>query len=144
VHAVAYINSGRWIADCPRPFCTNAMMLEPGQSQFRCQSGCWLEASVEWPPDGQALWDELMRRPVASTRNWAPAGHPMARACHVETTETAADLRREFLEIDPMSAMLADALEDFDHVQIGTGINLRQIEGGGHDRLDSAVYGGGE
>lgn len=76
-HARAYINHGRWIADCPRPYCANAEKLDTRQAMFHC-SNCQLQAEVEWPPNADELWSVLARRPVPQTRNWFPASHDLA------------------------------------------------------------------
>ncbi|MFC9088985.1 hypothetical protein [Nocardiopsis dassonvillei] len=73
----AYVNHGRWVADCIRPYCGSAEALRPGQSAVWC-GNCQLVAPVEWPPDPQGIWDALMVRPVPATRNWFPADHPLA------------------------------------------------------------------
>ena len=33
-HCQAYVNHGRWVADCPRPYCGNALKLTPNQAVF--------------------------------------------------------------------------------------------------------------
>lgn len=73
----AYVNYGRWVADCPRPYCGNAIELKPRQGIFECvgKGSCGMVASVEWPGNAQEIWDALSKRPVPSTRNWQPAGH---------------------------------------------------------------------
>lgn len=70
----AEANHGRWIAKCPRPDCTNALALDPGQTAFACvaQDGCGQTADVVWPPDPDAIETLLMLRPVPGTRNWLP------------------------------------------------------------------------
>jgi hypothetical protein len=78
--ARAYVNHGRWIADCPFPYCANAMALEPRQGMFQCggQGGCQQLAEVEWPADPDGIWEALSKRPVPGTRNWFPTGHTIA------------------------------------------------------------------
>lgn len=101
--ARAYANWGRWVADCPREFCSYAFQLEPGQSTFTCRvmdrqgnvHGCGMEAPVEWPADVAEIDAELKRRPVESTRNWFPQGHPRAGASGSPHGQTVADLRAE-------------------------------------------------
>lgn len=98
--ARAYVNHGRWVADCPRPYCGNAVALEPRQTTFHCGSagGCQLIAEVVWPSDADEIWAALAVRPVPTTRNWAPAGHRQALACHVPDGQTVADLVAETAE----------------------------------------------
>ena len=103
--ARAYFNHGRWVADCPREFCTYAFELEPGQETYLCRTrprrpgaapgGCGAEAPIEWPADAEEIQRALELRPVESTRNWLPAGHPLAVAAGVPHGQTVADLLAE-------------------------------------------------
>ncbi len=72
--AYAEANWGRWIARCPRPWCTNAMAVSPGQPWFRCDGpgGCGWVARLSWPADPEAIEALLLMRPVERTRNWLP------------------------------------------------------------------------
>lgn len=72
--AYAEANWGRWVARCPRPLCTNALALDPGQNLFVCTGlgGCGIEAPITWPADPQAIEAILWMRPVARTQNWSP------------------------------------------------------------------------
>ena len=78
---LAYANWGAWVADCPSPHCDSALMLEPGQQQYRCYE-CPATADVAWPEDYATIQYLLQLRPAAKTRNWRPP-------------ETAADLMFE-------------------------------------------------
>lgn len=72
--AYAYANWGRWVADCPRPYCTNAIALLRGQELFICDGdadACGMTADVIWPPDPDAIEAILGMRPVRGTQNWA-------------------------------------------------------------------------
>ncbi len=102
--ARARVNHGRWIADCPRPYCPNAMRLDPGQGSFHCagEGGCQLLATVEWPADPDAIWAALAVRPVPSTRNWYPAGHDEAVKLGLPHGQTPADLRDETRQYEEM------------------------------------------
>lgn len=71
MRAVAYINWGRIVADCPNPDCTNALALDPGQSEFRCLQGCGMVAQVEWPEDIGAIEASLADLPE-SQQQWRP------------------------------------------------------------------------
>ncbi len=95
--ALAYVNHGRWVADCPRPFCGNAMALEANQPVFGCAGagGCGMAAVISWPTDAQEIWDALMRRPVPGTRNWFPVGHEMAERGGLPMGQTPRELLEE-------------------------------------------------
>lgn len=95
--ALAYVNHGRWIADCPRPHCGNAVGLHPKQAVFHCAGagGCQLMAPVEWPDDVDDITAALAQRPIPTTRNWAPAGHRQSIATGVPDGQTVVDLIAE-------------------------------------------------
>jgi hypothetical protein len=81
--AVAYVNWGRWVADCPCG-CGGAELVEPDQP-FMCAScwnrgGAWLP--VAWPAERAQIERTLVERSDARTRNWHPR-------------ESVADLRHE-------------------------------------------------
>jgi hypothetical protein len=84
-HAVARINWGRWLADCPAAPCANpvtgeraggAEYVSPGLP-FMCQ-WCWNQEiagrfrEVDFPAAREALEAELVKRDVADNRNWTP------------------------------------------------------------------------
>lgn len=95
--AVAVLNAGRWLAECPREYCGNALALDPGQATFHCagMGGCQLVTEVLWPPDAEQIWAVLLQRPVPGTRNWAPAGHRQALMCGFPLGQTVDDLITE-------------------------------------------------
>jgi hypothetical protein len=90
--AVAFVYSGDWVAECPRPYCGNvehlfdrvnpalatSPRLRPRQ-QFTC-THCGLQVDIEWPEADlvQGVMAALNRRPVPHTRNWFPADHALA------------------------------------------------------------------
>lgn len=92
--AWARVNWGRWIADCPDPYCGNAEALTLHQTLFRCQV-CQLLAAVEWPADPDGIWDALTSRPRAATRNWYPDGHDEAVRSGLPHGQTPHDLTQE-------------------------------------------------
>lgn len=100
--ARARVNHGRWIADCPRPYCTNALRLDPGQGTFHCagEGGCQLVAEVEWPADAAGIWGALAERPVPGTRNWYPSGHAEAVQLGLPHGQSPAALRDETREYE--------------------------------------------
>jgi hypothetical protein len=95
--ARARVNHGRWIADCPRSYCANAVRLEPGQAVYHCggEGGCHMVADVEWPTDADSIWEALLERPVPATRNWYPPGHAEAARTGLPHGQSPADLRDE-------------------------------------------------
>lgn len=99
VRAYAYVNHGRWVANCPRRHCANAEALAPKQATFHC-SNCKLLAEVAWPTDPDAITEALVCRPVPQTRNWAPAGHRQAVAAGAPDGQSVADLVAETHEYE--------------------------------------------
>lgn len=79
--ALVRVHWGRWIADCPRPGCTNSehhgadpVTRHVGGltgSAFRC-AHCSLACQAVWPPNVDDINTLLSQRPVPSTRNWLP------------------------------------------------------------------------
>lgn len=94
-NARAYINYGRWIADCPTG-CKSAEQLEAHQSLFCCHE-CKAMAPVEWPPNPEELWEALADRPKGN-RNWFPADHELALAFGAPHGQTPTQLREETRE----------------------------------------------
>ncbi len=84
------VNGGRWLVQCPSPYCSGAQYASKNDRRFFCidclnvdQGGAWLR--VKWPADPAAIEAALDARPHLTTRNWLPA-------------ETVADLHRENVE----------------------------------------------
>lgn len=67
----ARANHGRWIADCPRPYCRSAAQLATWEQVFFCLD-CHIEAAVIWPPSTEDIEQVLNMRPDPATRNWEP------------------------------------------------------------------------
>jgi hypothetical protein len=72
--AYAFAEWGMWKACCPRPGCTNAMMLLRDQLTFSCLGphSCGLEAPITWPADPDAIEAVLAMRPLPANQNWLP------------------------------------------------------------------------
>jgi len=66
--AYAYVNHGRWVANCGTPFCPEAHAVAPGD-RFDC-SNCGESFRVSWPLCKPQIERVLERRPVPQTRNW--------------------------------------------------------------------------
>lgn len=81
----AYINHGRWVADCP--FCPGAEIVWREDATFFCLS-CFNEQAdfrcvpIAFPLNAGEIENILERRPVAATRNWLP--HETAKALRDE------------------------------------------------------------
>jgi hypothetical protein len=75
--AVAYLNWGRWVADCASDRCTNALEVEPGQETFVCRgpapqyAGCGNSAPLQWPDDVAAVQQAVADLPE-SQQQWTP------------------------------------------------------------------------
>jgi hypothetical protein len=93
--ARAYVNFGRWIADCPTS-CGSAIQLQPGQAVFQCVE-CYFMTSVEWPNDPDGIWEALGKRPANKHRNWFPSGHELALRSNSPHGQTVKDLEEETL-----------------------------------------------
>ena len=86
--AIARIEDGKWIADCPAPGCRGAMIIfgDPAAG-FMCAS-CFNSdigrryRPVLWPAEKGAIEELLLRRPMPVNRNWS-------------SSETAADIAAE-------------------------------------------------
>lgn len=94
--ARAYVNFGRWVADCPQD-CGAALKLDPGQTMFPCPE-CHSISEVEWPADPDAIWEALEKRPAPKNRNWFPEGHELAIRARLPHGQTAAQLDAETAE----------------------------------------------
>lgn len=75
----AYVNHGRWVADCPADECLSAELLMPGTTTVLCGE-CGNHGPVKWPPPETVadIGEVLSRRPIVADRNWFPQGHPWA------------------------------------------------------------------
>lgn len=97
--ARAYVNFGRWIAECPLG-CGNALELQKGQAQFFCNppGGCGHVGSVDWPSNPDELWEALDGR-APKNRNWFPSEHPLALKANCPHGQTPQELRDETEEM---------------------------------------------
>lgn len=66
----AYVNHGRWVADCGRRPCPEAHRVKPGDG-FECRNCGWF-GPVEFPDDQKDIELVLAKRPVPESRNWWP------------------------------------------------------------------------
>lgn len=94
--ALAYVNFGRWVADCPLE-CGSASALEPHQQTYHCIE-CGHIGPVEWPKDADEIWEALGKRRFPKNRNWYPQDHPVALAAHCPHGQTPKELEAETIE----------------------------------------------
>jgi hypothetical protein len=68
---VAYLNHGRWIADCPN--CMNGIVLHPEWPRIGCLGdGCYRTfVSIEMPANWREIEEAVQDRRV-DKRNWFP------------------------------------------------------------------------
>lgn len=66
---VAYLNNGRWVADCPN--CRNGLPIHPEWTKTACRgNGCGrIFINVVVPENWRAIESTVTMRPVAN-RNW--------------------------------------------------------------------------
>lgn len=74
--ALAYVNHGRWVADCPSEGCAGATSIMPGAG-FLCAECLNAEVGhryrpVAWPAERAAVEDALCCRRLPQTANWRP------------------------------------------------------------------------
>lgn len=119
---VVYVEAyqGMWIARCGRPWCTNALALDRGQTRFECVAldGCGWFGEAIWPADPDAIEAILAVRPVPGTRNWLPG-------------ETLAQL----LEENAVHGCIPDEWVELGRAQPGGGLEIMFA-------LDERVVGG--
>lgn len=94
--ARAYVNFGRWIADCPHN-CGSALQLKSGQGVYQCVE-CGVLSEVEWPANPDEIWSALEERRAPKNRNWFPSGHVLALKAGAPHGQTVTELREETAE----------------------------------------------
>lgn len=72
--ALAYVNNGRWVADCPTAHCGGALALVEGVP-FLCGNCLNVETGhryrpVTWPADRSAIESALEARVLPEQANW--------------------------------------------------------------------------
>lgn len=91
--ARAYVNHGRWIAECPYE-CGSALQLFGREGVMRCTE-CHSISPIEWPDDADDIWEALEERRLPRTRNWFPEGHHLALKSGQPHGQSAKELRDE-------------------------------------------------
>jgi hypothetical protein len=63
----------RWIADCPNPYCSSALMLSRFEPFFQCWD-CGARSEITWPTERMVYEIErlLTMRPFEKDRCWNP------------------------------------------------------------------------
>ena len=105
----AFLNWGRWVAECSDPDCLDARELTPGETSMRCILGH--PSTVQWPGNASAIADAVAIRP-AKNRNWFPDGHPLATAAGWPTGQTVEELHEETRTFAPELGTLPIPDED--------------------------------
>lgn len=109
--ARAYVYSGEWVADCPRPAdpmtgkgCGNVEFLYQSsrlrgprdqQKPFFVCSSCGWQAAIDWPRRREEILMALSVRPMPGSRNWYPADHPVAVNFRLPHGQSVAELMEE-------------------------------------------------
>lgn len=77
--AIAYVNQGRWVVDCPFEGCASAQLCSPEDPRFFCAECFNRKVDQQWVPvrfpparSLAAIERELEVRPDPETRNWFP------------------------------------------------------------------------
>jgi hypothetical protein len=98
--ALAYLNWGRWVVDCPEPGCQDARCVyhpvtTERQTEDVCANGH--PFLIEMPPpamEGQ-LVAAVAERAHDADRSWYPHGHSRATLAGLPTGQTVSDLVAE-------------------------------------------------
>lgn len=91
--ARAYVNFGRWVADCPAG-CGSARQLASHEAMFACGE-CHTISPIEWPDQADEIWEALQKRKFPKNRNWYPAEHDVALAAGAPHGQSAKELDEE-------------------------------------------------
>ncbi len=83
-HVPAYMNHGRWIADCPGP-CSGGAVAMPGLECDECHVlGYYTMVIPVLPTNADEIEEAMSIRPEARTRNWTAES---VDALHAETRD---------------------------------------------------------
>lgn len=91
--ARAYVNHGRWVADCPVGD-GGACLLTPRQAHIACTT-CHQINEVAWPSDAEEIMVALEKRSNPQNRNWYPRGHDLALRGNKPHGQSVAELLEE-------------------------------------------------
>lgn len=96
--ARAYVNFGRWVADCPWD-CGSAAQLQPHQAVFQCIE-CHSISEIDWPGNADEIWEALGKRRAPRNRNWYPEGHLLAVRAGIPHGQSVKQLEDETAEFE--------------------------------------------
>lgn len=135
--ALAYLNHGRWVCDCPEPGCTDARLVYEVHPKTGILTGRKLTEDVcanghpfemVMPPEQfeAQVMAVVAERAVDADKAWYPAGHMRAVLAGLPTGQSVDDLARENHEVaqfraahdEARKAQLAKALAELG-VEIG-------------------------
>lgn len=131
-------NWGRWVADCPSPWCTSAMQVWPGQLHSRCRDCGTPIGPLVWPADPEGVEAILTMRPDEKTRNW-------------EWGETVHDLLLENIahgialpgiELADPDAVACELLTTADDRIVGGLVGLRLTSDARRHQIEATIRGG--
>lgn len=114
--ALAYLNHGRFVVDCPAPGCADARLAHDDAGRRLAEDVCanGHPFQVVMPPaqlEAQIL-AAVADRPDVGDRAWYPQGHVRAQLAGLPTGQTVAELVRENDDVARFRAAQAQARRD--------------------------------
>lgn len=102
--ALAYLNHGRWVVDCPADGCTDARAVYTVSDVQRntedtCARGHHFEIVMPDEQTERQIVAAVSERPDDADRAWYPAGHARAIIHGLPTGQTVADLHEETRQV---------------------------------------------
>jgi hypothetical protein len=134
--ALAYLNHGRWVADCPEPGCTDARLVyevhpKTGVPTGRkltedvCANGHRFELVMP-PAEFEAQVTAAVAERVDADKGWYPRGHQRAMLAGLPTGQSIDDLVRENHEVARFRAAQHESRKaQLAHVLAELGIKVR-------------------
>lgn len=135
ITSAAYLNQGRWVADCPVEWCGDALALYPQDPRTgivaadpayvqSCAKGH--QFRINAPPDRmRARIEAVLASRPEEYRDWLPDGHPWGASHGYPTGQSVEDLAAENEEL---ARRLAEQAKPAAPSAIGlTGGDLREV-----------------
>jgi hypothetical protein len=122
--ALAYLNWGRWVVDCPQPGCTDARLVNPARLEDVCANGHPFTITMPPPAQAAAIVTEMAGRAREQDRSWYPAGHARAEMAGQPTGQTPEELRVETRDIEAQLARRRAVDEQLEAALAAAGISL--------------------